>query len=72
MSRVFLSHTRANSRVTARTGPNIWVHHALFGLKLREKMETAGVECVVHYKNGPAPEHYHDGVDFVARKFGLE
>jgi len=35
-------------------------------------MKTAGVECVVHYKYGPAPEHYHDGVDFVARKFGLE
>ena len=69
---VFLSHTRANSRVTARTGPNTWVHHALFGLKLREKMETAGVECVVHYKYGPATEHYRDGVDFVARKFGLE
>ena len=69
---MFLSHTRANSRVTSRTDPNIWIHHALFGLKLREKMKTVGVECVGHYKYGPAPEHYRDGVDFVARKFELE
>ena len=33
---------------------------------------AAGVECVIHYKNGPAPENYRDGVDFVAQKFGLK
>ncbi len=69
---VYLSHTRANDPVTERTGYNTWVHHALFGLKLQEKMNAAGVECVVHNKNGPAPEQYKDGVDFVARKFGLK
>lgn len=69
---VFLSHTRAKKPVTQRTGPNSWVHHALFGLKLQEAMRAAGVECVVHYKNGPAPEDYRDGVDFVAKKFGLK
>lgn len=69
---VYLSHTRAKKPVTERTGPNSWVHHALFGLKLQEAMRAAGVECVIHYKNGPAPENYRDGVDFVAQKFGLK
>ena len=73
MTRRFtLSHTRAKKPVTERTGPNSWVHHALFGLKLQEAMRAAGVECVIHYKIGPAPENYRDGVDFVAQKFGLK
>jgi hypothetical protein len=39
---------------------------------MNSPIRAACVESVVHYKNGPAPENYRDGVDFVAQKFGLK
>ena len=67
-SPVYLSHTRGNTSVTRYTSPTIWVHHALYGIKLRERMTAAGNECIVHYRHGPLPTPYTDGIDFVVQK----
>ena len=44
---VYMTYGRGNVPVTAKTDAGAWVHHALLGLKLQEKMQELGLECVV-------------------------
>ena len=69
---VYLSYSRSLLPVTKRTGPFTWVHHPMFGVKMRESLKTAGIECVLHYRHSEPPTQYRDGVDFVAQKLGVK
>jgi acetyl esterase len=46
-----------NVPVTDKTGLNFIVHHPKFGLVLKEKMDTLGVECIVQYFGHPEGKH---------------
>ena len=44
------------------------MHHPHFGVMLKEKMDAAGIECVLHYKSKPAQSG--EDVDFIVKHFG--
>ncbi len=52
---VYLAHTGRNRSVNRFTLPTIWIHHPLFGIKLRQRIHDAGNQCTLHYRNGPPP-----------------
>lgn len=49
---VYMTYRAGNVPVTSKTNEGVWVHHALLGLKLQEKMQELGLECVVDF-----PDH---------------
>jgi hypothetical protein len=65
---VFLSYQQANTPVDETTSPEIWVHHPLTGIKLKEKMDKLGLECHLTYQNGPADPQYKTALEFVIDK----
>ena len=38
--------------------PGAWVHHPIMGIKLKEKMDSMGMECHCDYKGGPEVDAY--------------
>ena len=46
------------------------MHHPHFGVLLKEKMETAGLECVLHYQSKPAKPG--EDFDFILKHFGVK
>ncbi|TWT34385.1 alpha/beta hydrolase [Blastopirellula retiformator] len=44
---VYMTYGQGNSKVTANTPQNVWVHHVTFGLKLKEAVDQQGLECIV-------------------------
>ena len=65
---VFLTYGGGDTKVTSETSPNIWVHHARLGIKLKEQMDKVGVECHVEYRGGPKIEGYSSLQDFLIKK----
>lgn len=64
---VHMTYGRGNVPVTKETDGGVWVHHALLGLKLQEKMKELGLECVVVYP-GHEDEKYGGMSNFLVQK----
>ena len=64
---VFMTYG-ANVPVDENSKPSTWVHHPIFGIKLKEIMDKMGMENYLKYKGGPKVEEYSDGVDFMINK----
>ena len=46
------------------------MHHPHFGVLLKEKMDAAGLECVLHYQSKPAKPG--EDFEFIAKHFGSD
>ena len=66
---VFMTYSRPNSKVTLETPSAVWVHHVLLGLKLKEAMESHGLECTVTAPEMPAEKSPYGSLeDFLISK----
>ena len=61
----------ANKPVTETSSPNLWVHHPMMGIKLKEAMDKLGVECHVEYSDGPKNGDYENMVEFLLKKLDV-
>ena len=57
--------------VTERSPANLWVHHPIMGIKLKEAMDELGLECHVDYRDGPKNEDYENMVEFLLKKLDV-
>ena len=64
---VHMSYSRPKVPVTLDTNPSIWIHHALFGLKLQEAMQKLDLECIVVHPE-EKDSSYKDLSDFLIQK----
>ena len=62
----------ANEPVTETSSANLWVHHSMMGIKLKEAMDKLGVECHVEYSGGPKNGDYESMVEFLIKKLDVE
>jgi acetyl esterase/lipase len=74
---VFLYYNVANTPVTPETAGGDRIHHPAFGVYLKERMEKAGVECVLHLREeyadqNPAAAMNRDLVQFFVKHFPKE
>ena len=60
-----------NKPVTEASSANLWVHHPIMGIKLKEAMDELGVECHVEYSGGPANGDYENMVEFLLKKLDV-
>ena len=60
-----------NKPVTETSSANLWVHHPIMGIKLKEAMDELGLECHVDYSGGPKNEDYEDMVEFLLKKLDV-
>ena len=66
---IYLSYPGPNEPVDEETLWGTWVHHPMFGIKLKEAMELyLGMECYLEYKDGPPVTEYESQQDFIIRK----
>jgi len=66
---IYLFYNGANDPVDEETPWGTWVHHPIFGIKLKEAMEVyLGMECHLEYKDGPPVTEYESQQDFIIRK----
>ena len=66
---IYLFYNSANEPVDEETPWGTWVHHPMFGIKLKEAMEVyLGMECHLEYKDGPPVTEYESQQDFIIRK----
>ena len=66
---IYLLYNSANDPVDEQTPWGTWVHHPIFGIKLKEAMEVyLGMECHLEYKDGPPVTEYESQQDFIIRK----
>ena len=61
----------ANKPVTETSSANLWVHHPMMGIKLKEAMDELGVECHVEYGGGPKNGDYENMVEFLLKKLDV-
>jgi hypothetical protein len=74
-----MTYSYANEPIRdANADLGLVVHHPLFGIALKERMERLGIECVVHYRDpgtdaivrhGGGEGRLESEVDFIARHF---
>jgi acetyl esterase/lipase len=66
---IYLFYNGPNDPVNEQTPWGTWVHHPVFGIKLKEAMEVyLGMECHLEYKDGPPVTAYESQQDFIIRK----
>lgn len=65
---IYLGYGDENQSVDANSSPNIWVHHPVMGIKLKEAMDKLGIECHVEYPGSPAHPKYDSQMDFMIQK----
>jgi predicted esterase len=66
---IYLFYNSANKPVDEQTPWGTWVHHPMFGIKLKEAMEVyMGMECHLEYKDGPPVTEYESQYDFIIQK----
>lgn len=66
---VYMTYSRPNSKVTRDTESAVWVHHVLLGLKLKEAMESLGLECTVTAPDMQSDKSPYDSLeDFLISK----
>jgi len=64
---VYMSYP-ANQPVNEQTDFRIWVHHPTLGMKLKESMDTLGIECHLLIKDGPQTKPYTNEFEFIIAK----
>jgi len=62
---IYLYYPGANVAVDETTLFGTWVHHPLFGIKLKEAMYYKGMEAYLEYKDGPPVSRYKSQYDFI-------
>jgi len=66
---IYLLYNGPNEPVDEQTPWGTWVHHPVFGIKLKEAMELyPGMECHLEYKGGPPVTEYESQQDFIIQK----
>ena len=66
---IYLFYNGPNEPVDEETLWGTWIHHPVFGIKLKEAMEDfLGMECYLEYKDGPSVAEYESQQDFIIRK----
>jgi len=65
---IYLLYGGANVKVNEQTPWGTWVHHPIFGIKLKEAMDSMNMECHLQYKDGPEVTAYKSQVDFIIHK----
>ena len=66
---IYLLYSGRNDPVDGETPWGTWIHHPMFGIKLKEAMEVfLGMECHLEYKDGPPVTEYESQQDFIIRK----
>jgi len=65
---IYLYYSGPNEPVDETTLWPLWVHHPMFGIKLKEAMDYQGMECYLEYKDGPPVTEYESHYDFIIRK----
>ena len=46
---IYLFYRRGLETVDENTDPNVWAHHPIMGIKLKEQMDALGIECNLEY-----------------------
>jgi len=65
---IYLYYGGPNEPVDEATLWPTWIHHPVFGIKLKEAMDKLGMECYLEYKDGPPVTEYESLHDFIIRK----
>ena len=65
---IYLLYNGPNEPVDENTPWGTWVHHPVFGIKLKEAMDKLGMECYLEYKGGPPVTEYESQQDFIIQK----
>ena len=65
---IYLHYPGPNEPVDQKTVFGMWVHHPIFGIKLKEAMYYQGVECYLEYKGGPTVAEFESHCDFLVQK----
>ncbi|MFC1596450.1 sialate O-acetylesterase [Planctomycetota bacterium] len=65
---IYLYYPGPNEPVDEKTVFGTWVHHPIFGIKLKEAMYYQGMECYLKYKGGPPVPEYESHYDFLIQK----
>jgi len=65
---IYLFYNGANVPVNEETPWGTWVHHPMFGIKLKEAMDELGMECCLEYTDGPPVTEYESQQDFIIHK----
>jgi len=65
---IYMTYAVPNLPVDEKTSPNIWVHHPVFGIELKKRMDDLGIECHVWYMGGPLVEAYDSQEAFLVAK----
>lgn len=64
---IYLYYSGPNEPVDETTPWGTWVHHPMFGIKLKEAMYYKGMECYLQYKGGPPVKAYQSHYDFIIK-----
>lgn len=66
---IYLYYSGSNEPVDEETLWGTWVHHPMFGIKLKEAMDDyLGMECYLEYADGSPVTEYESQQDFIIRK----
>jgi len=66
---IYLFYNSPNDPVDETTIWPVWVHHPMFGIKLKDAMwDYLGMECHLEYKGGPPVSEFKSQQDFIIRK----
>ena len=65
---IFAQYGQADAPVDETTSPNTWVHHPIFGIKLKEQMDRLHIECHLQYPGGPSDTQYKGPAEFRDRQ----
>ncbi|HEC42441.1 MAG TPA: hypothetical protein ENI20_06395 [Bacteroides sp.] len=65
---IYLYYNSPNDPVDETTLWPVWVHHPMFGIKLKDAMWYVGMECHLEYKGGPTVTDFVSQQDFIIRK----
>lgn len=68
---IYLYYGGPNQPVDETTLWGTWVHHPIFGIKLKEAMDELGMECHLQYFDGPPVTEYKSHDEFIIRKLKL-
>lgn len=64
----YLRYNDEKVRVNEKSAPGVWVHHPVMGIKLKEAMESLGLECHVEYPGGEPIKKYTSQINFIIQQ----
>lgn len=69
---VFMSYSQRNEPITANTTPGTYIHHPIFGIKLKEAMDALKIECVLNVNEGKKADSGEGLFEFLCKHLGVE